>query len=226
MNRLSEKIKIAYLTLVIFFSLGVFAYLLDTWHIISLKEMIPFLKSEPPVVSETDDDPFRVKEGELQKEEERLKELEIQLREKESRLGEDSSAVQKQLEEIELMRKGLADERKRLEAEKQAAFERKKTVKEMATRILNMPPDDAVAILANWKNSDVVDVFLQMEKDAEQEGRQSIVPYLMTKIPRERAGVITTLMMDEQARLVPEPQVEPGLSPEEAPVNPEPAPVP
>ena len=221
MNRLSEKIKIAYLTLVIFFSLGVFAYLLDTWHIISLKDMIPFLKKEPPVVPDTDDDPFRVKEGELQKEEERLKELEIQLREKEARLGEDSSSVKKQLEEIELMRKGLADERKRLEAEKQAAFERKKTVKEMATRILNMPPDDAVAILANWKNADVVDVFLQMERDAEQEGRQSIVPYLMTKIPRERAGVITTLMMDEQARLSPEPPVEPGPSPEEAPVTPE-----
>lgn len=226
MNRLSEKIKIAYLSLVILFSLGVFVYLLDTWHIISLKEMIPFLKKEPPVVPESDDDPFRIREGELQKEEERLQELEIQLREKEAKVGEDASNVKKQLEEIEQLRKGLADERKRLESEKQAAFERKKTVKEMAGRILNMPPDDAVAILANWKNSDVVDVFLQMERDAEAEGRQSIVPYLMTKIPRERAGVITSLMMDEQARLSPEPEAESGPAPDEAPLSPEENPAP
>ncbi|MBL8020834.1 MAG: hypothetical protein JNM27_14280 [Leptospirales bacterium] len=203
MSRLSEKIKIVYLTLVILFSLGVFVYLLDTWNVITLRDHIPFLKKEPPIVGDEADDPARIEEDRLRKEEERLKELEIKLKEMEAKLGEENATVKKQSEEIELMRKGLEEERRRLEEAKQAAFKRQKTVKEMATRILNMPPDDAVAILANWSNSDAVDVFLQMERDAEAEGRQSIVPFLLTKLPRERAGLITTLMMDELARKTP-----------------------
>ncbi|HMU83575.1 MAG TPA: hypothetical protein PKE49_19630 [Leptospiraceae bacterium] len=223
MSRLSEKIKIVYLTLVILFSMGVFAYLLDTWHIIKLKDHIPFLKHEPPVVGEETDDASLRKEEQLQKEEQRLQELELKLKEAEAKLGEQTGNVQKQQEEIELMRKGLAEERKKLEEQKQAAFQRQKTVKEMSGRLLNMPPDDAVAICANWSNADVVDVFLQMERDAEAEGRQSIVPFLLTKLPRERAGVITTLMMDERARMLPD--TTDGPAPESAP-SPAPTPAP
>ncbi len=204
MSRLSEKIKIIYLTLVILFSLGVFVYLLDTWHIIRLKDHIPYLKNEPPVVGEEADDAGLRKEEQLQKEEQRLQEMEQRLKEAEAKLSEQSGNVQKQQEEIELMRKGLAEERKKLEEQKQLAFQRQKTVKEMSGRLLNMPPDDAVAICANWSNADVVDVFLQMERDAEAEGRQSIVPFLLTKLPRERAGILTTMMMDERARQTPE----------------------
>ena len=52
---------------------------------------------------------------------------------------------------------------------------------------------------------DLVAVLLQMEDNAAQAGQQSIVPFLMTLLPRDRAALISTLMMDEEASRLPSP---------------------
>jgi len=203
MGRLSEKFKILYLLLVILFAMGVFVYLLDSWDIIRLEEKIPLLAHEPPRVDESEDSPTEIELERLKKEMDRLKDEEIRLQEQASRLDEDKGAMQKERERLEELRKGLEDEKKKIEEQRKAELERARTIREMASRITAMPPDDAVAIMAGWSNPDLVDVFLQMEKNADEAGSASIVPYLMTKLPRERAALITSLMMDEEARQLP-----------------------
>jgi len=200
MNALSDKIKIVYLTFVILFALGVFVYLLDTWGIIKLEDHIPYLKKEAPLVLDSTDNPFELEKERLRKEEDRLKDEELRLKELASKFDTDSKDLQARLEELEQSKQALEEQKKALEAEKAADVERKKIVKEMADRINNMPPKDAVEIVAGWNNADLVDVFIQMEKDSEAEGRPSIVPYLLTKMPRDRASVITSLMLDSRTR--------------------------
>lgn len=202
--RFSDRVKILYLSLVILFALGVFFYLLDTWGIIRLEEHIPFLSEEPPIVDQSDDSPTELEIERLQKEEERLKEQELKLQELKASLEMQKAELEKKSEEIEEKRNSLEAEKSRLEEEKKAEINRERMIENMARRLGNMPPDDAVAIVEGWSNADLVDVFLEMESLAEEEGRQSIVPFLMTKLPRERASVITSLMMDERARLLPE----------------------
>ena len=73
----------------------------------------------------------------------------------------------------------------------------------MANRLTSMPPQAAVSIAAGWSNSDLVAVFRQMEEEARIAGRASIVPYLLTLMPAERAATITTLMMDADAEQLP-----------------------
>ncbi len=204
MDRLSDKIKIVYLTLVIFFGLGVFFYLLDTWGVIRLEEYIPYLQEEPPTVSDDSDSVTLLERERMAKEEERLAELELKLNEKEA-------GVQAQLSQIEKEKEELAEQKKSLELEKKAREEaaateldRKKMILEMAARIGAMPPAAAIRIVAGWSNPDLVDVFLQMERTAAEEGRQSIVPFLITQMPPDRAAVITTLMMDADAKRLPE----------------------
>ncbi len=203
MNRFSDKIKIIYLSLVILFSLGVFVYLLDTWGIIRLEEFMPLLSRTPPVVAQDQDSPTELELERINKEREKLEDRERELKELESSLKEQKAELEMKLQEIEELKKGVAEEKSRIAEEKQAQAERSVMIQNMAGRLGAMPPDDAVSIARGWSNTDLVDVFLQMERDAEEAGRPSIVPFLLTKLPRERASIITTLMMDEEARRLP-----------------------
>lgn len=200
---MSPKFKILYLTLLIFFSLGVFLFLLDTWNVIHLRRMMPFLKKDAPIVSDETDNITLLEEERRHKEEERLAELELKLNEMKARLEDEKVDVEGKRKEYEELKRGLEEEKKRFQDSRASDARKEKTIAEMARRLNDMPPTDAVEILAGWTDADIVDVFLRMEKMAEAEGTKSIVPYLLTKMPRDRAALITTLMMDEHARAKP-----------------------
>ncbi len=202
--RFSDKVKIVYLSLVILFASGVFVYLLDTWGIIRLEEYIPYLSSEPPRVPDDQDSPTELALERLKKEQEKLEEEKQKLQEMKADLEIKNEEFQKKMAELDEKQKGITDEKVQLESRRKSESTRQLKIDQMSRRLNDMPPDDAVAIVAGWSNSDLVDVFLQMEKNAENEGRPSIVPYLLTKLPRERAAIVTTLMMDEKARLLPD----------------------
>lgn len=204
MNRLSEKIKVVYLSIFILFIFGVFFYLLDSWGLIRLENYVPFLSKTPTEVSMDHDSASELELERIAKEEDRLKEEEIRLQELASKLDTDKEEIERRTRELEEMKRGLEEEKGKLEEQRTAEIERARMVRDMSGRIGNMPPDDAVAIVAGWSDSDLVDVFLQMERDADNNGTQSIVPYLITKLPRDRASVITSLMMDDEARKLPQ----------------------
>ncbi|MCB1306423.1 MAG: hypothetical protein KDK37_19170 [Leptospiraceae bacterium] len=203
MSRFSAKVRIAYLTLVILFTAGVFLYLLDTWGVIRLEEKLPFLASDPPQVPLTEDSQTLIDKEALEKEQERLKEKELELKEMEAKLTGQKDQLEQQQQKLEEAREGLKEARAQLERETKARESRDKKIKQMAERLGAMPPNDAVAIVQGWSNVDVVDVFVQMEKNAQANGEQSIVPFLLTKLPRDRAALITTLMMDAVAERLP-----------------------
>ena len=203
MSRFSAKVRIVYLTLVILFTGGVFLYLLDTWGVIRLEEKLPFLASDPPRAPLSEDSQTLLDKEALEKQEEKLKEKELQLQEMQEKLLERQEALKQEQQKLEEARSGLKEARKQLERESEARQTRDEKIQQMAERIGAMPPDDAVAILRGWSNVDMVDVFVQMERNAEEAGEQSIVPFLITKLPRERASLITTLMMDAVAERMP-----------------------
>jgi flagellar protein FlbB len=57
-----------------------------------------------------------------------------------------------------------------------------------------MPPDESVKIMINWEDPLIIDVLRQMDRDAEELGRQSITSYLITLMPKEKASRIMYLM--------------------------------
>ncbi|HBS05296.1 MAG TPA: hypothetical protein DEA96_10040 [Leptospiraceae bacterium] len=206
MSRFSAKVRIVYLTLVILFTGGVFLYLLDTWGVIRLEEKLPFLASDPPRTPLSEDSQTLLEKEALEKQEEKLKEKELELQEMQERLQTRQEALQQEQQKLDEAREGLKEARKQLERESEARQTRDEKIQQMAQRLGAMPPDDAVAIVRGWSNVDVVDVFVQMERNAEEAGEQSIVPFLITKLPRERASLITTLMMDAVAERMPAPE--------------------
>ena len=203
MGNFSDKIKIVYLTFVIFFALGVLVYLLDTWGVINMEEYIPFLSEESPLVAEDADEPGLLEWERLEKEQTRIEEERIKLEEERLKLEETLAQIKAREEELGNRERGVKEEKQQIAEAQAARFQRQEMIRNMATRMTNMPPADAVAIMAGFSNTDLVDVLLQMEANAVQGGGQSIVPYLMTLLPRDRAALIGTLMMDEEARRLP-----------------------
>lgn len=204
MGNLSDKFKIGYLSMVILFALGVLVYLLDTWGVINLEEYVPLLADEAPVVPESTDDPTLLEWERLEKEEARIEEERLKLEEERLKLKDMLTDIEAKESELAGRESSLTEARTQFTEEQQAQFQRNQMIADMATRMTNMPPRDAVGIMAGFSNTDLVDVLLKMEENAVLAGQQSIVPFLMTLLPRDRAALVGTLMMDEQARRLPE----------------------
>ncbi|MBX7058405.1 MAG: hypothetical protein K1X75_10105 [Leptospirales bacterium] len=204
MGGLSDKVKIVYLTAVILFSMGVFAYLLDTWGIINLEEYLPGMSETADQVSFEEDSVSELDRQQLDKERARIEEERIKLEEERLALQEKQAELDRKQQELQERVRGVEAQQKALQEDAVAQQDRKRMIAQMADRMGNMPPPQAVAIVAGWSNTDLVDVFLEMERSAADAGRTSLVPYLLTLLPKERAAMITTLMMDERARSLPE----------------------
>ncbi|MCB1174068.1 MAG: hypothetical protein KDK39_10900 [Leptospiraceae bacterium] len=200
MGSLSEKIKIVYLLIVIFFAIGVFLYLLDSWGLIRLEDHIPGLAEEAPELTVNDDHPTELEWLRLEKEQARLKEMEVKLDSEKARLDEMQKELESKRQNLQERESGLKEARQIFEDKQKEAFVRDQMISEMAERLVSMPPEDAVKIIAGWSNTDAVDVFWKMESNAAAQGKKSIVPYLLTLIPAERSAILTSLMMDAEAQ--------------------------
>ncbi len=198
MGTFSNKIKILYLSLVILFSLGVFLYLLDSWYIINLENYLFGLSEEAPLASQEKDIPSVLEWNRLEKEQRVLADRQLVLAQELSKLEEEKEKLASKEEILQKKIEGLSQEREAFGEAKKEYENYRKNIQAMAERLQAMLPQEAVAIVSNWNNTDLVAVLLQMERNAQQAGDQSIVPYFLTLMPRERSSLLMTLMMDEQ----------------------------
>ena len=197
---ISEKAKIAYLGLLILFCFGIFVYLLDSWQIINLENYLPALSEEAHLLAEEEDAPSELEWRRLEKEQKRLEEERLDLEEELSQLRKEKEKISEKETELEEKLESFDKEKQAFLETQDAYKDRQKNIRDMATRLQAMPPQDAVEIIANWSNAELLPVLLQMERNAELEGNQSIVPYLLTLMPRERSALVMSLMIDERAR--------------------------
>jgi flagellar protein FlbB len=197
---ISPKVKLFYIIFLIFFLIGIYLYLLDSWGIISLKNYLPFLEKEPLVVDQTQANQLLLEKERLEKEKEILEEEKLKVNELKLKLDEHQKNLQDKEKELQEQNANLEKQKQKLQEVENARKERNKMIEDMARRLNAMPPTNVIEIIQGWKNIDIVDVFLKMEQIAEEEGTPSIVPYLISQLPQERASVITSLMLDEGIR--------------------------
>jgi hypothetical protein len=103
--------------------------------------------------------------------------------------------------DIQTREAALAEERERIEAawaqyeaSQQDDMKAQAIVTDLATKLGNMPPEDSLAILeehaANGEDQLVIDVLLEMDRQADAAGRQSLTPYLISLMPPDMAARI------------------------------------
>lgn len=110
------------------------------------------------------------------------------------------------LAEAEILQKQTElDEKEKALVEKEKSindalnrYNNKQTNLEQNARYLEgMPPEDAVSIMMNMENLDVVDVLRTAERLAQEEGRNSLVSYWISLMTPEKGAAIQKLMADE-----------------------------
>ncbi|TGK60106.1 flagellar protein FlbB [Leptospira wolffii] len=191
MASLTDKARAVYLVLLIFFLVLIGFFAFDYFQIINASEIFPFLSKEPGLVNPDSESPSELEKLEFRKEMERLAKDRDEIAQKEEELKKEKERLEAELEKIEELKRGLVSKENELKSSESEKNSRGKLVKVMAEKVANMPPDNAVQMLINWPDKDIIDVFIQMDKDAEQDGRQTITTYLLTLFPADRRATIT-----------------------------------
>ncbi|MBN1500878.1 MAG: hypothetical protein JW982_12010 [Spirochaetes bacterium] len=194
--RVSDKSKIFFLIILLFFSAGAGLFWMDYIGIIDLaKYYSKYTKTDAELsVYASDDEPSLIALEEFEKQKEQFAERVEELDKRQAVIEEQEKEMALEFEKIEEIRKGLELEKKRLEDEKTQFDGYQKNVAVLAEKIVSMPPVDGVAIMIKWDDPLIIDVLRQMDRNAEQAGTQSITSYLISLMPKEKAARIMYLM--------------------------------
>ncbi|HMW04192.1 MAG TPA: flagellar protein FlbB [Leptospiraceae bacterium] len=204
MGTMADKARILYLLLLILFLLTVGFFIFDYYGLIDADEIFPALAKKPSPVNWDKESPTEVEKLEYKKAREKLDEEIAEIERIRQSLDEEREKLQNENEKLNEMKKSIQEKEKQMAMAKKDLEKREAKVKVLANKIANMPPPKAIALLENWPDQDIIDVFKQMDKDAEEEGTNTITNYLITlfKDPKRQA-TITNKWLDHEADRIP-----------------------
>ena len=127
---------------------------------------------------------------------------------KAAELDKREAGLKAQEEEI-LQRLQALDEREAAFEEKEKTFNEtvnrydneRVNLRQNAQYLTGMPPQNAVDILLNMDDQDVIDTLRMVEEIAQEEGSTSIVSYWMSLMPSDRAAVLQRKMASKPTQL-------------------------
>ena len=153
MRGVSEKSKMLYLVLLIFFLSAIGVFWLDYIGLINISNFARQFRSSSESVMETSGDvPSLVQREEFLKEKDRLVERIEDLDKREALLAEREGDLNTEKNRLDEVKKGLELERKKLEDDKKKYSGYRKNVEVLADKMGNMPPDESVKIMEKWED--------------------------------------------------------------------------
>jgi flagellar protein FlbB len=104
----------------------------------------------------------------------------LEIKELEAKLGEEAKRL---------------DEEKKVLSEKMGAYDNyKDNIRKQAQYFTNMPPKAAVDRLSQLEDLLAIDILRQIDRNAEEQGRTSVVPYFLSLMDPTRAAVLQRKM--------------------------------
>lgn len=187
------------LALLLFISIlfaGVFLiFVLDRVGVIHISHYVKYLQPRNPEKLEDLEYPGEVDKVAYQKMAEKLQEKEELMAQKEEKLKEMLENINNQQTEINAVKKNIEVERDSIKLLAQDLSNRDKKVRDIASKVMNMPPEKAVEMMTNWRDFDIIDVLHKMDKLSEEEGIPQITPYMLTLFTPERRAEISRKML-------------------------------
>ena len=196
MIRVSEKAKIIYLVIVLLFVIGFFTAWLDYIGLINLSRTAGEIYERQPesVMDAEGDEPSLVAREEFDKSRLKLRERVEDLDKREALILEMEKVIDSEREKLTEVKKGLDLEKRKFEQEQKKYSGYMKNVKVLAKQVESIEPDKAVEIIVRWEDTLIIDVLRQIDSNAEESGTMSITSYLISLMPRDKAGRIMYLM--------------------------------
>jgi flagellar protein FlbB len=203
MASVTDNTRSFFLIVLIFFLIAIGFFVFDYFQVINAEDYLPFLKKQAGLVNQDLLSPTELEKLEMEKAKERLIADREELEQMKHELEEKSSSLNADKERLEELKEGIQRKEKEMAEKAKKENARAEKVKVLANKVANMPPESARDMLINWPDYDIIEVFEQMDKDAEEEGRQTITTYLLTLFPAERRSVISNKWLDAGAKNVP-----------------------
>lgn len=197
-STVTNLLKVIFLVMLIMVIVLGGIYWFDRLGMVDYKNFVgPFKKYLPVFMKrgvDVSEEPMLLEEEFLNKREDmllaRAKEIEL----------EKLSLEQRSLELQETEAK-LTEEANRLEEEKKVLSEKlreydnyKENIKKQAEYLTNMPPPAAVERISRLEDLLAIDILRQIDKEAEEEGRVSVVPYFLSLMDPDRAATLQRKM--------------------------------
>ncbi len=200
-NRVGAAPRIILLLLLIVFLLGGGAFWFDVLGLINAREALqPALNlvglgRDAPVADLEDEDLLDRVRGERRQEQLALQEEEIERRRRE--VAEAEEELERRLQELDDREQTLAEREESFE-QRQAEYEdRQANLRRNAQTLQNMPPEQAVAILQDYDDQDLVSILRITDEIADEEDEISLVPVWLSELPSDRAARIQRLMAQQ-----------------------------
>jgi flagellar protein FlbB len=122
-----------------------------------------------------------------------LRDLDMEKREAE--IAQKYGEAEQMAQELEERQKALEDQEKSINDARLSAENESRNIEGVAQYLVNMPPAQAVAIIAQMDDQHAIDIFRKTDELAQRGGTGSIVPYWMSLLPPEKAAEIQRKMV-------------------------------
>ncbi|HMV76464.1 MAG TPA: flagellar protein FlbB [Leptospiraceae bacterium] len=217
MGTMNDRVRAFYLILLIIFLLAIGFFVFDYYKLIDADEIFPFLAKKPAAVSWDQESPTEVEKLEIEKAKERISEESSEIEKLRNELQAEREKLDAEKVKLEEAKQGIKEKERQMQMKEKEDANRLSKLRALAGKISNMPPKSAVELLVNWPDQDIIDVFKQMDRDAEEEGKASITNYLLTLFDPKRRSVITNKWLDSESDKVPEENINTLLEQEVVP---------
>ena len=140
------------------------------------------------------EDPLLLDKERLAKQLEALSIRSEELNAWEQELESKQAEVNQMVEQLEEREKTVEDREKVFNERLQAFDNRRVNLRQNADYLVGMPPENAVKILLQMEDQDVIDIFRMTEEQAQAAGEVSLVSYWLSLMPADRAAVLQRKM--------------------------------
>lgn len=140
------------------------------------------------------EDPFLLEKERLKKQTEALGLQAEELEKRDGEIRNKEQEIAQIMEQLQEKEKALED-REKMFNERVKAFEnRRVNLRQNSEYLVGMPPKNAVQILLNMDDLEIIDIFRITEEQARTAGELSLVSYWLSLMPADRAAALQRKM--------------------------------
>lgn len=140
------------------------------------------------------EDPLLLERERLEKEREAVEFREAEVERQERDLAEREANLEQKIKQIEEREESLQDREKSFSETVEAYENRRVNLRQLSEYLVGMPPKNAVEILLEKEDQDVIDIFRITEDIATETGELSLVAYWISLMPAQKAAELTRKM--------------------------------
>jgi flagellar protein FlbB len=195
---IGNLLKILFLLLLILVILAGGIYWFDHLGLIDYKSLTgPYMRYLPSFLSRgesAEEDPLLLEKEMLNKKEEILEEKMRAIEQKGQELEARELAIQESEIKLEEDLVSLEEEKKLLSEKLREYDNYRENIRKQADYFTAMPPQAAVERLAKLDDLLAIDILRQIDSEAVEEGRMSMVPYYLSLMDPEKAATLQRKM--------------------------------